>query len=469
MPLEEINMSKLTPVDMAFLLLESSCRPTHMGAVQIYRLPARGKKTFISRLLAAYRGSEIGKPFNQKLNWLGKGAASWETVTADPRYHVRHIAVPAPGRMEDFYNIVSFLGAPTLDRNRPLWECYIIEGLEDDQFAIFTKMHHALIDGMGAMKLIRKSLSISPGDRMMRPAWFPGEDIPKRKTSPSERRFLQQLVTRMGSLPSNLADNGGGLVELSMQKFGTVARRSPSPFTASRTLFNNTAQSSERRYASCNLPLNGVKEISTSTGTTVNDVMMTLIDHALHRYLKKYNAAASRPLVAEMAMSFRSEEHEISGNQVSAELVAMGEPGASLPQRLEQIHKATSSVKQSSARLPVAVRQLYSLFLSGVGSLPELSTAFSELPSANLLISNMVGPREQLYLAGAPMMAIGGLPIVPPGCGLNVTFGSMHETLILAIGAAPEAVEDPALLARYILDAYRKQCQIVEVYAKVTR
>jgi WS/DGAT/MGAT family acyltransferase len=291
-------MSKLTPVDLAFLLLENPSRPTHMAGFQVFRLPARGSKTFISRLLAAYRDSEIGKPFNQKLKWLGKGAASWETVDPDPRFHIRHLAVPAPGSMEDFYNIVSFLNSSLLDRNRPLWECYVIEGLEGDQFAIFTKVHHALIDGMGAMKLDRRALSSSPRDRAMRPVWAPGEEPTRRKQSRSDKSQLQKL--------------------------------------------------------------------------------------------------------------------------------------------------------------PVAVRQLYALLLSGTGTLPELSTAFEAIPNYNLIISNMAGPREQLYLAGAPMMVSGGLPIVPPGCGLNVTFGSVNQTISLAVGAAPEAVEEPGLIAKYITQAFTK-------------
>ncbi len=449
-------MSRLTAVDLAFLVLESPSRPTHMAGFQVFRLPVRGRKTFIPRLLAAYRGSEIGKPFNQKLKWQGRGLASWEMVEPDPRFHIRHLAVPAPGRMEDFYNIVSFLNSSLLDRNRPLWECYVIEGLEDDQFAIFTKIHHALIDGMGAMKLTRRALSNSPRDRAMRPVWVPGEEPPRRKRSRSDKSQLQKLVKGLGSLPSGLIDFGGGMIELGMQKLQPRPQKSPPPFSAERTLFNNAPTSSERRYGSCELPIEGVKAIAKATETTVNDVMMTLIDDALHRYLKQYEAPANRPLVTLMAMSFRSEKPGASGNQVSQELVTLGEPDARLQERLQQIHAATTSVKASSGKLPVAVRQLYALLLSGTGTLPELSAAFKAIPNYNLIISNMVGPREQLYLAGAPMVVSGGLPIVPPGCGLNVTFGSVNQSISLAVGAAPEAVEDPTLITGYITQAFTK-------------
>ena len=160
-------MSKLSPVDLSFLLLESPTRQMHMTAYQVFRLPPRERHSFIPRLLAAYRSGPVAKPFNRKLKWLDKGVASWETVEPDLRYHVRHIAVPAPGTMESLSEIVSFLNSPLLDRSLPLWECYIIEGLEDDQFAIMVKVHHAMIDGMGALKLFDQCMSRSPADQGM--------------------------------------------------------------------------------------------------------------------------------------------------------------------------------------------------------------------------------------------------------------------------------------------------------------
>ena len=139
-------MSKVPPLDLSFLLLESPTRQMHMTAYQLFRLPGREKKTFIARLLAAYRSGPVAKPFNQKLKWLDKGMASWVPTEPDLRYHVRHIALPLS-------ETVSFLNSPLLDRARRLWECYIIEGIEGDHFAVMIKVHHALIDGMGAMKL----------------------------------------------------------------------------------------------------------------------------------------------------------------------------------------------------------------------------------------------------------------------------------------------------------------------------
>jgi WS/DGAT/MGAT family acyltransferase len=210
-----------------------------------------------------------------------------------------------------------------------------------------------------------------------------------------------------------------------------------------------------------------VKALASATGTTVNDVVMTVIDHALHAYLEEHGAPTGKPLVALMAMSVRAEGQEASGNQTAAELVAMGTPGASVADRLRQIHASTGQIKESSSKLPVAVRQLYAMLLFGSTTLPDIAAAFKSMPSINLVISNMRGPQGQRYLAGAPMVAFQGCPIVPPGAGLNVSFVSVNETICLGVGATPEAVADPHRLTRLILGALA-ELEAIALPGKVT-
>jgi diacylglycerol O-acyltransferase len=444
-------MSKLSPVDLSFLLLETATRPMHMTAYQVFRLPPRQKNTYISRLLNAYRSGPVAKPFNQKLKWLGKGVASWETVEPDLRYHIRHIAVPAPGSMQQLSDIVSFLNSPTLDRSMPLWECYVIEGLEDDQFAILIKVHHAVIDGMGAMRLFDQCGSRSAKDKSFGSFWMP-LDKPAKARPRGGKAPSKSMLSRLGKLPGDLLQIGAGVAELGAQNLRIKPAASSLPFAATNTLFNNPPASSERRYGSCEIPLKKVKALAETTGTTVNDVVMTIIDHALHAYLKEHKASIKSPLVALMAMSIRSEGQGASGNQVAAELVPMGEPDANVQQRLSQIQSSIKDIKQSSAKLPSAVRQLYAMVLFGSTTLADIATALKSLPSINLVISNMRGPEGQRYLAGAPMVSFQGCPIVPPGAGLNVSFVSVNEMICLGVGAAPDAVADPHRLTQLIME-----------------
>jgi len=162
------------------------------------------------------------------------------------------------------------------------------------------------------------------------------------------------------------------------------------------------------------------------------------------------------PLVSLMAMSLRVPGEEAAGNQVSVELVPMGQPNASVSKRLEEVHLSIAKIKARSRKLPTSVRKFYSMFIFGSSALADFAPAFEAIPSANLVISNMVGPREQLYLGGVPMVAFQGLPIVPPGGGLNVTFASINKDICLAVGASPEAVNDPYRLIQYILQSFDK-------------
>ena len=206
-----------------------------------------------------------------------------------------------------------------------------------------------------------------------------------------------------------------------------------------------------------------------TTGTTVNDVVMTLIDNALHGYLKEHKAATKVPLVALMAMSIRAEGQSASGNQTTAELVPMGQPEANIQERLLQIQKSTTEIKKSSAKLPSSVRQLYAMVLFGSTTLADVATALKSIPSINLVISNMRGPEGQRYLAGAPLVSFQGCPIVPPGAGLNVSFVSVNEMICLGVGAAPDAVADPHRLTELIMEGLTALEKAVGVKKPVSR
>ena len=450
-------MSKLKPMDMAFLLLENSSRQMHMTAYQMFKVPARQKHSFVAKVLKTFRNSEVTAPFNQKLKWLGKDVASWQRAEPDLNYHVRHVAVPAPGSMPQFYELVSFLNTPLLDRDQPLWECYIIDGIENNHFAVMIKVHHALIDGGGALKLFRAAMSDRSDDKTIRAVWMPNQKkTSRKKRSRTKQPQLKQLLSRFSRLPADILGTGTEFAKMGAQSLKLRPRESALPFGAPKTLFNNMAGSSARRYANCELPLADIKAIAKKTGTTINDVVTTIIDDALHHYLKDHQASIDVPLVGLMAMSLRTDEHDAGGNQVSVELVPMGEPRATVAKRLQQVHESIARVKEKSRKLPNSVRQFYSLFVFGSAAISDFSSTFEALPSANLVISNMVGPQEQLYLGGVPMVAFQGLPIVPPGGGLNVTFASFNKDICLAVGAAPEAVDNPYLLVQFIENSFEK-------------
>lgn len=448
-------MSKVNPLDLAMIALENSNRQFHMTAWMLFEKPARQKSTFVPRLLESYRNSEVAPPFNQRLTWKSRTSAEWETVQPDLHYHVRHLAVAPPGTMEQFYELVSFLNTPLLDRAYPLWDCYVIEGLEHDRFAVMIRVHHALMDGQGGLKLFRNAMSDDPADRAIRAVWQPQPEKPRKQRARATQAQARNLLSRISDLSSSAVDMATGMVRFGAESLHQG--RAPSGLTgvATKTVFNITARSSARRYANCELPLGRVKAVASATGCTVNDVCMTVIDHALHRYLTEEGTAVDEPLSVMMPLSFRGEGEAGGANQVSMDVVTLGDPGADLPARLAQVHENSRAVKARTRQLPIALRQLYTVFIAGRATLlPDLSPLFNEVPVANLLISNMAGPQEQLYLGGARLAAFHGLPIVPPGVGLNVTFSSVNKDICLGVGALPEAMGNPFHLTELIQQVF---------------
>jgi diacylglycerol O-acyltransferase / wax synthase len=451
-------MIRLSPLDLSFLLLERPNRPYHMAAMTIFQKPKGQQSSFGPRLFEAYRNSKAVKPFNYKLKWLGKDVAAWETVEPDMRNHIRHIDLPAPGSMQQFYETVSFLNTGLLDRGHPLWECYIIDGIENGRIAIMIKVHHALIDGEGGLRAMRNFLSDSPRNKRLAGPWMASEtgEKPRRsRPSVSQIQRLQSVLKGLTKLPADVIGMGSDVLDLGAQSLNLKPRMASVPFTARHTLFNHTAKSAARAYADIQLPLADVKAVAKATDTSVNDVVMTVIDDALHRYLRERQVPTDRPLVALMPMSLRDESGGGGGNQVSADLIAMGAPEASLEERLRQINSATTNAKHKGRRMQTTLRQVYTVLLFASQTMSDMPW-FGKVPSANLVISNMKGPSEQLYLAGAPMVGFLGLPILPPGAGLNVTFASVNKDIGIGIGAAPEAVDDPFRLAELIEQAFHQ-------------
>jgi WS/DGAT/MGAT family acyltransferase len=304
---------------------------------------------------------------------------------------------------------------------------------------------------------MRDALSDSPSSKSLGAPWMANGTAAKpRRPRPSSSQLekVQALFQRLVKLPNDLVGMGSEVVSFGAQSLNLRPRGASLPFTAPPSIFNKTAKSAARVYANIELPLDEVKALAKASGTSVNDVVMALIDHALQQYLREQKAPVKKPLVAFMPMSLRDESGGGEGNQVAVELIAMGQPNATLAQRLQQINAATLSAKAKGRGMQSSARQVYSMLLMGSLTLGDALPQFGKVPSANLVISNMRGPAEQLYLGGAPMVAFHGLPILPPGAGLNITFASVNKDICLAIAAAPEAVHEPYRLTTLIQQAF---------------
>lgn len=449
-------MPRLSLLDFGFLITETTESPKHVAALMLFELPADAPPSFTEDLVQQYLTSEVGAPFNQRVKSPLFGLP--ETVRdqkLDLEYHVRHSGLPKPGTMDQLLHLVSRLHSRRLDRNRPLWEFHVIEGVEGGRFALYIKMHHALIDGASAVRKMAACLSDSAEDRTLRPFWVeePGSHKKRRRRGPppGPAQKLLKLASMVGDQAKAVPELYGSFLKGGLEQLGVrEGSAMPLPFTAPRTPLN-VPVTAARRTAVTTLSLARVKAVAEAADATVNDVLLSVADGALERYLERGSAAPDRPLICQMPMSVRREGDTRVGNQITIVLVKMADPSSSPLRRLQQIRGSTSAVKEEVRGMSrEAVTDLMLVTQGMAEAVEKLKLADTLLPLANFLVSNVPGPKEPLYLAGAPLLAVYPLSTLPPGLSVNFTIhtymGNMDVGIISDRDAIPDLDVIPGLM-----------------------
>lgn len=430
-------MEKLSFQDAAFLRLDSPQHPYHVAGLMIFRMPPDAPKSYL-RKFARNCGAlnQIWPVFNKKLHDpYGKSALAWIPEDCyDPANHVFHYALPSPGRMDDLLELVSRVHEKQLDRSRPLWEMHVIEGLPGGKFALFCKVHHALVDGVGALKMVDAIFTTSPKQRI---DFSKAEPLAKahhenrsmvRKVTGLSKSLLQQYKA-LPQLSSLLAHMGADAL---LKKDDAVAL----PFTGPRTLFN-TEVDARRRGVICDLPLASVRKIGRLTGGTMNDVLLAICGGALRDYLKQQNALPSKTLISGLPVSVRSEDAE-AGNQLSFILCPFYTDERDPLKRLKRIIKVTRKAKAEVARVSATASQDFANMMLMPTILLTLSGNTNRVnPAINAIFSNVPGSREQLYLDRAPLESLYPFSVVTDGMGINLTVISYKNKLCFAVTSCP--------------------------------
>ncbi|OMC55057.1 diacylglycerol O-acyltransferase [Mycobacterium sp. IS-836] len=417
-------MELMMPTDSVFLLGESREHPMHVGGLALYEPPPGADRGFVREFYDRLVAQQDFQPtFLKRPATFFGGIANlaWSYDNdLDIDYHVRRSALPSPGRVRDLLELTSLLHSSLLDRHRPLWEAYVIEGLKDGRFAVYTKMHHALIDGVSALKLMQRSLSSDPDDREIRAPW--GLLKPKRKSVPS-------------SPLSTLKRTAGGVAALapstvSLARAALFEQRVTLPFGAPRTMLN-VKIGGARRCAAQSWSVDRIKNVKKAAGVTLNDVVLTMCSGALRYYLLEQNALPDTPLVAMVPVSLRKEhEADAGGNLVGAILCNLATDIEDAARRLEIVSESMRNNKKVFSELPRF--QALALSAMNMGALALAAVpgwVSSTSPPFNLVISNVPGPHEQLYYGGARLDGSYPLSAIVDGQALNITLVSNGANL----------------------------------------
>jgi diacylglycerol O-acyltransferase len=410
-------MELMSPTDSMFLLGESREHPMHVAGLQLFEPPQGAGPDYVRDMYETIVKNDDFRPTFRKhpgrmLGGISSIAWAFDD-DVDIDYHLRRSALPRPGRVRDLLELVSRLHGTLLDRHRPLWEASLVEGLSDGRFAVYTKTHHSLLDGVSAQRLVIRSMTPDPDDRDMRVPWTLG---PKPHKPGPSRSTLRSLIDAAGSVAA-LAPS-----TVSLARAALIEQQLTLPFRAPKTMFN-VPIGGARRVAAQSWPLARFKGVKNASGTTVNDVVLAMCSGALRAYLSEQEALPDAPLIAMVPVSLRSEhEQDSGGNMVGTILCNLATDVEDPAKRLEAISTSMHANKNVFAELPRMQALALSAFLSsGVALALVPGFASSAPPPFNIVISNVPGAREPMYWNGSRLDGNYPLSIALDGQALNIT------------------------------------------------
>ena len=415
-----------SPADAMFLIPESREQPMHVGSLQLFTTPDGAGPDFLSDLYQqALAVADVAPVFRKRpvrsLATLGQ----WTWVQDDAidlEHHVRHSSLPRPGRIRELLALTSRLHGTLLDRKRPLWETHLIEGLEDGRFAVYTKLHHALMDGVSGLKLLERSLSTEPDARDVAMPFAARPQRP-RGSSFDPLGALASGVRAVGEVVA-LAPRVAHLAEQALRQQGAAM-----PGQAPRSILNVPITGS-RRFAAESWSLDRIRSLAKAADATVNDVILAMSAGALRDYLLSLDALPDAPLVAMTPVSLRTGDSEDGGNAVGAILASLGTDLADPEERMLAVRESMRQGKASLEGLsPLQITALSAAMMSPLLLNTLLGVSRFVRPPFNLVISNVPGPRETLYWNGSRLDGMYPLSIPTAGQALNITVTSYVDHL----------------------------------------
>lgn len=455
---------RLSPSDAMFLYGESREVMMHVAGMLPFT-PAPGTPPdHLRDLMDEVREATVHAPWNLRLktpDMLRNPLQSWiEEEKIDREYHVRRSALPSPGDERELGILVSRLHGYPVDFHRPPWETHLIEGLEGGRFAMYVKVHHALVDGFSAMRVLSNALSSDPNDRT-HPLFF---SVPPRVRPPKEDRAKDKDAHEPEGIlfPELLAavraQYGAGKTVARALLNVVRSRRAKdhelvSPLEAPRCILNARISRS-RRFATQKLATARLKTVAKAVGGTLNDVILALSAGSLRKYLIEREALPAAPLVAMLPVAVRTKDDEGGGNAVGAILASLATDVADPAKRIQAIVASTTHAKQQLQGMSKAAILSYSALLTAPSMVQMIpSTAGHVRPTFNVVISNVPGPDDARYFRGARLEAAYPMSIPVHGQALNITCNSYAGNVCFGFTGCRDSVPHLQRLAVYCGEA----------------
>lgn len=423
-------MKRLTPMDMLFLLMERRHQPFHVGALGLFHPPAGSPPDFASQLAERMRESRhAAAPFNRRLV-SRVGLKFWdEDEDFDLAHHFVHLSLPKPGRIRELLAMISRVHSAHIDRSYPLWRTYLIEGLEDGRIATYSKIHHALVDGVAGIRLMLKSMSPDASESLLMPAPW---EVRTRRTRSGGLTVPSTPVGGINALRGLAREGVKSLPQLA-SAFNETWRdlRAHHPdlvhsLQAPRCILNHSISGS-RRFAAQSYSTARIKQVARVFGATANDVILAMCGGALKRYLGELNELPKQPLVAAVPVSLRRDDSD-SGNEVAFALTTLATDLNDAGARVRAIKACMDYNKARMRKLSTAQITAYGAAVLLPGAI-NLITGLGKTTAMNVVISHVPGPRSTMYWQGCELTGIYPVSLVADGMALNITLISRHDSI----------------------------------------
>jgi diacylglycerol O-acyltransferase len=450
-------MDRLSGLDASFLYLETPAQLMHVcGLIVLDPSTMPTPYSFESIQAEIDRRVKDVPAFTRKLRRvpLGLDHPIWvHDRQFDIERHVHRLALPRPGGYKELVTLAAHLAGLPLDRSRPLWEMWIIEGYEDDKIVCFSKMHHATVDGVSGANLISHLCALEPDAEPL----ATGEEQKRHGRDAGSRELLGRAVVRAATRPLNAVRLLAPSAELVAKTVGRAREGTAmaAPFSAPRTSFNGTI-TAHRSIGLADMALEDVKAVKRATGSTVNDVVLAVSGGALRAYLDERGELPDSSLLATVPVSVReASRHSTGANKVSALFAKLGTDIEDPRERLEQLAEANRNAKDHHNAIDADSLQDWAQFAAprtfglAVRAYAGLRLAEKHPVVHNLVISNVPGPPVPLYFMGARIEAMYPLGPVFHGAGLNLTVMSHDGAVHVGAIACRESMPDPDALVRH--------------------
>lgn len=470
-------MNHLSGLDATFLHFETAEMPMHVGSLNVLDLPKGFKGDFYEHAKAFMaERMHLASVFTRKLALMPFDLSNpvWvDDDDIDIDYHVRHVTLPKPGTNRQLQQYVARLHSSLMDRSRPLWEFYIIDGLQSGQVALYTKVHHAGIDGQAGVEVGKAIFDTEPVGRVVKPP------RPKAR-SHSYQLGMAELATaalrntaaQYVKLYKMLPALGRALASLATPAEGSAATADPKALAkrfdlrAPRTPFN-VSITNQRSFAGRTIPLAEQKAIARHFGVTLNDVVMCTVSGALRKYLKDSSELPDKSLVAGVPVSLREAGDDTANNQASMILVSLASDIKDPVARLKAINASSTQSKSTMNKFKAVILDDFPMFgapwlMSGAASMIGRSGLVNVLPPvANVAISNVQGAPFPMYFAGALVTCYYPVSIAAHGTALNVTVQSYNGRMDYGLIACRRAVPDITEIGDYMLAEHQALMALV--------